>query len=147
MSVRLSAGGIIVGKEGTIVLVEQGGNSWSFPKGGVEEGESLLEAAKREIFEETGFKELILIEELGTYERYSIAWSGVGEDRTIPIGRRTLFLFHTDETEFVPTDGEITQARFVTLEEATALLTHPKDREFLLSVQDRIRIIECHLVH
>ena len=63
------------------------------------------------------------------------------------MGRRTLFLFHTDETTFVPTDGEITDARFVTIEEASALLTHPKDAEFLLSVKERIRLIQCHLVH
>jgi 8-oxo-dGTP pyrophosphatase MutT (NUDIX family) len=136
---RLSAGGAIVGPDGRIVIVRQHDNSWSLPKGGVEEGESLIEAARREIYEETGITDLVLIEELGTYDRYSIGRDGTGEDHSLPMGRRTFFLFHTKETAFTPTDGEITEARWVTVDEALSLLTHPRDVEFLASVRGRIR--------
>jgi 8-oxo-dGTP pyrophosphatase MutT (NUDIX family) len=136
---RISAGGVILGTDGRIVVVHQAGNSWSLPKGGVEGKESLLEAARREIFEETGIDDLELVEELGTYDRYSIAKGGVGENRDLPLGRRTFFLFRTNQAEFTPTDGEITEARWVSIDEALALLTHPKDGEFLASVRDRIR--------
>lgn len=46
-----SAGGVVINKEGKILVVNQNSNSWSLPKGHTEEKESALEAAKREIYE------------------------------------------------------------------------------------------------
>lgn len=135
---RKSAGGIIIGPSGDIVLVHQWGNSWSFPKGGIEEGETPLQAAKREIFEETGIKHLLLIEQLGSYERYSIGPDGIGEVKEWGMRPRTIFLFQTDEHNLHPLDKEVTEARYVPVEEALVLLTHPKDREFLESVREKI---------
>jgi 8-oxo-dGTP diphosphatase len=138
MLLRESAGGIVVGQGGKIVLVEQNSNSWSFPKGGVEEGESLLEAATREIEEETGIKNLEYKGELGSYERYSIGKDGIGETTEFGKRKRTFFLFITNETRLAPQDGEVTEARWVTVDEALAMLTHPKDKEFLRNVRDNI---------
>ena len=53
-----SAGGVIENTEGKIVVVSQRGTSWSLPKGHIEDGEDILAAAKREIYEETGITEL-----------------------------------------------------------------------------------------
>ena len=135
-----SAGGIVRGPDGRVVLVRQHGNSWSFPKGAVEEGESLLDAATREIEEETGITQLELKGELGSFERYSIGKDGTGENAEWGMKKRTLFLFVTDQHALHPQDpdGEITEVRYVTLEEAQDLLTHPKDREFLRSVWGKI---------
>jgi len=135
-----SAGGVVRGPDGRIVLVRQHGNSWSFPKGHVEEGESRLDAAQREIFEETGIADLELVKELGSYERYSIGKNGIGEDQDRGFRRRTIFLFTTRATVLKPQEvgGEITDARFVTPDEALEMLTHPKDREFFKSVRDTI---------
>lgn len=135
-----SAGGIVLGLEGKIVLVEQHGNSWSFPKGRVESGETTLAAAKREIFEETGVSDLELVCELGSYERYSIGKDGTSEKVEDGLRRRTLFLFATNQSDFQAHDpgGEVTEVRWVTLDEAFTLLTHHKDREFLESVRDVI---------
>lgn len=138
MNVRLGGGGVILGKDGKIVVVEQKSNTWSLPKGGVEEGEILLEAAIREIREETGISDLEYIQELGTYERRSIAKDGVSENLDMPIGRRTFFLFRTIEETLNPTDAEITKALWVTFDEALSLISHPKDREFLASVRDQV---------
>jgi 8-oxo-(d)GTP phosphatase len=140
--VRESAGGIIVGPQGSIVLVEQHGNSWSFPKGGIEEGESPLVAAQREIEEETGLTELTYIKPLGSYTRYSLALDGKTENPAWGNRKRTFFLFTTAQTTFHTHDpqGEITQVRWVSIEEALQLLTHPKDKEFLESVRDTLVI-------
>lgn len=142
MPQRDSAGGIVVSIGGRIALVEQHGNSWSFPKGGIEAGETLLQAAQREIAEETGLTELSLLGELGSYERYSIAKDGIGESTEFGLRKRTMFLFTTKQ-DFPPqhTDsaGEVTASRWATLEEAYALLTHPKDKEFLQSVAERVQ--------
>ncbi len=140
MKPRASAGGIIVGPKGKIVLVEQHGNSWSFPKGGIEEGETELQAAKREIFEESGLRDLTLVSELGSYERYSIGPGGHEEAVAWGLRRRTLFLFQTNvtEEELHPHDSEVTKIGYFTIDEAKERLTHIKDKEFLLSVRNRV---------
>ena len=137
---RASAGGIVLNGEGKLALVEQHGNSWSFPKGGIEAGEDALAAAKREIFEETGLSDLHLLEELGSYERYSIGPDGTSENTEWGLRRRTLFLFTTGEKEFrmQPDDKEITQMKWVTVDEALALLSHPKDKAFLESSRAKV---------
>ncbi len=66
-----AAGGIVLNDKGEIAIVSQFGEEWVLPKGKVENGEELLEAAKREIYEETSLKELELVTNLGTYEHYS----------------------------------------------------------------------------
>ena len=140
MTPRPSAGGIIVGPDGKIVLVEQHGNSWSFPKGGIEAGETELEAAVREIYEETGLTDITLLEELGSYERYSIGPHGQGEATDWGLRRRTLFLFTTHATvaELRPIDSEVTQVGYFTLDEAVEKLTHPKDKEFLRTYREKV---------
>lgn len=138
MRTNEAAGGIVLGPQGSIIVVEQHGNSWCFPKGGVEQGESLLDAARREIAEETGVGDLLLLRELGSYERKSIAKNGVGETDEFGTRKRTFFLFKTSQTELAPQDGEVTQARWASLDEAAALLTHPKDREFFASIRPAV---------
>ena len=50
----ITAGGIIVNEYKEVVIVNQNHDSWSLPKGHVEDNETFLETAKREIYEETG---------------------------------------------------------------------------------------------
>ena len=141
---RESAGGVVVNGEGKLALVEQHGNSWSFPKGGVEPGETHLAAALREIAEETGLGGLTFAGELGSYTRRSIGLDGTGENMNWPATTRTFFLFTTGATQLAtPHDphGEITRARFVSIDEALALLAHPADREFLKSHIGKINAI------
>ena len=141
MSPRASAGGIILNPEGKVLLVRQHNNSWSFPKGGIEPNETPLMAARREIAEEAGITELTLLSELGSYERYSIAKDGVGEQTALGLRPRTLFLFSTHATP-KPDNVETTDVRWVTTDEALELLTHPKDKEFFESVRDKIEAAE-----
>jgi 8-oxo-dGTP diphosphatase len=60
------------GKRGPILLVERGGHPlkgyWSLPGGLVETGESLDEAVRREILEETGLR-VKPVEMFGVFER------------------------------------------------------------------------------
>ena len=137
MPPRASAGGIILNPEGKVLLVCQHNNSWSFPKGGIEPGENALLAARREIAEEAGITELTLLAELGSYERYSIAKDGVGEQKELGLRPRTLFLFSTHASP-KPDHVETTDVRWVTPDEALELLTHPKDKEFFASVRGKI---------
>lgn len=42
-----SAGGIVLNAQNEIVLVNNKGKSWKYPKGHIESGENTLKAAKR----------------------------------------------------------------------------------------------------
>ena len=73
-----SAGGVVLGEGGTIVLVRAkgGDGAFLFPKGHVENGETDEEAARREIAEEAGLARLESIDDLGESERYAIRPGG-----------------------------------------------------------------------
>jgi DNA polymerase len=55
------------------LLLYKGGTYWNFPKGHFESGETGLEAALRETYEETGLKksDLKIIPEFRAYEKFS----------------------------------------------------------------------------
>lgn len=127
-----SAGGVVVNGEGRVLLVSQHGTSWSLPKGHLEEGETPLVAARREIHEETGVTQLELVRPLGSYSRYRLGADG-GEDRS-ELKTIHLFLFRTGVTELAPLDPDNPEARWVERESVAALLTHAKDREFFASI-------------
>lgn len=64
---ELSAGAVVASEEAPEILLlhERSEDRWCFPKGRLEPGETLMEGAIREIVEETGIKELTVVEELG----------------------------------------------------------------------------------
>ena len=127
-----TAGGVVLNSQGQVLVVNQNHNSWSLPKGHVDPGETALEAARREIYEESGVGNLELIKELGSYERYKIALDG-GDDLT-ELKVITLFLFNTDVKELNPQDPANPEARWVDKEKVVDLLTHYKDKVFFESI-------------
>lgn len=132
-SVKKCTGGVVVNKDGDILVVSQRGDSWALPKGHIDPGEDELTAAKREIKEETGISEVMLVKELGTYERHRIGPGGVGED-TSETKRYTFFLFTTTQMELAPEDPLNPEARWIPREDVASMLTHPKDAAFFESI-------------
>lgn len=66
-----AAGGVVTNSSDEILFIHRIGK-WDLPKGKIEKGESLEQAALREIEEETGLKELILEEFLNnTFHIYT----------------------------------------------------------------------------
>ena len=66
-----AAGGVVSNKNGEILFIRRMGK-WDLPKGKIEKGESLEQAAIREVEEETGIRELILEEFLNnTFHIYN----------------------------------------------------------------------------
>ncbi len=133
-----SAGGIVLNKDGLVLVVNQKGTSWSLPKGHIDPGEDELAAAVREINEESGIKpeNLRMVSRLGTYSRYKISITG-GEDKG-ELKEITLFLFRSGQSDLKPIDPENPEAIWVEKDKVAGLLTHPKDREFYLSVVGKI---------
>ena len=109
---------------------------YSIVAGHVEEGEDNLTAAKREIYEESGVSELELIEYLGEYQRYRISKKGSEDISELKIIH--LYLFKTTQTELKPVDPENPEAIWVDKFFVVNYLTHHKDREFYLSIVDKI---------
>jgi 8-oxo-dGTP pyrophosphatase MutT (NUDIX family) len=72
----ISAGGVIYrifeGNTFFALVGRRRGNYWCLPKGRVEQDETVIDAARREVFEETGIAEVELGEKIGTirYEFY-----------------------------------------------------------------------------
>src|SRR5216684_1236098 len=136
MKKTFSAGGVVTNDEGNVLVVSQRGTSWSLPKGHVDPGESALAAARREIYEESGIRDLELIRELGSYERYRIGVDG-GDDRS-ELKVITMFLFRTSETVLRPVDADNPEACWVERAKVVPLLTHERDKQFFLGVE-----LEC----
>ena len=136
MKRTLSAGGVVLNPAGLVLVVNQFGTSWSLPKGHLEKGEDALTAAKREVLEEAGVAELLLVRELGSYQRYRIALDG-GDDLT-ELKTIRMFLFRTAQEKLAPQDPENPEARWVERPAVAPLLTHRKDREFFLGVADSL---------
>lgn len=141
METKISAvaGGVVLNANGDVLVVSQHGDSWSLPKGHVDEGEETLAAAIREIKEESGITELVFVRELGTYERHRIGKDGIGDDLS-ELKQMTMYLFTTTEMDLVPEDPENPEARWVKKDQVALLLTHPKDAAFFESVQDTLDI-------
>ena len=70
------AGAIIINKNNEVAIVNQNYDSWSLPKGHIDPGETKIDAAKRELYEETGIKDATLIKYIGEYGRYRIGLNG-----------------------------------------------------------------------
>ncbi len=115
MKTQIAAGGIVLRKRAghwQVLVLQDMNRAWTFPKGAVEQGEHLLDAAKREIREEVGITDVTKVAALApiryTYRRggtiaktvhYFLFESngketpvaqkeeGIGEIRWLPIGK------------------------------------------------------------
>ena len=129
MQETISAGGVVVNAKGEIALVLNGPVFWGFPKGHVDPGEELLEAAKREITEETGLTLFEYERDLGSYRRMG------GKDLAEP-KLMHMFLFRTDEETLAPLDPHNPEARWVPRDAVAGMLKNGIDREFFESILD-----------
>ncbi|MFL2696764.1 MAG: NUDIX domain-containing protein [Candidatus Actinomarina sp.] len=99
---------------------------WGYPKGHLDEKETPIKAAEREVFEETGFK----VTSVGTKpiaeSRYEIRKDGKAIQKTV-----WLFEMKIVESYKKEPDEEIEEIAIVTFEEALHLLTYEEDKKIL----------------
>jgi 8-oxo-dGTP diphosphatase len=119
-----AAGGVVVrsgdGGRRVAVIHRPKYMDWSLPKGKLEPGEDWLEAALREVEEETGYhcKPSVELPHVSYLDRK---------------GRRKLvryWLMEPVDGEFQP-HGEVDELRWIGREQAEELLTYPHDRELV----------------
>ena len=126
MNKEFSAGAVIFKKEGKnilfLVIYSARNKIWGFPKGHLEEGETEKEAALREIKEETGLDNLRFIDgftEKVMYETISkrLPFEGQRIKKYV-----TYFLCETGNQDIIVDGREISDFRFLALDEAETLV-------------------------
>jgi 8-oxo-dGTP diphosphatase len=119
-----AAGGLVVqrrsGKLEIAVVHRPVHRDWSFPKGKLEPGESFEQAARREVLEETGMT-CRLVRFIGHTEYVDRK----GRPKAV-----AYWVMAPEAGSFRP-NGEVDELRWVTLEDATRLLTYPRDIELV----------------
>lgn len=120
------------GKDSFLVVKSRSGH-WSFPKGHAESGESSLETAARELYEETGLKKVTFI----TQETFSETRISVEFDETI-LKTTIWYLCFIDQNEKVniqDTD-EIVEYRWLGFDDAYELLSHDETKRVFLDARN-----------
>ena len=75
LPLRIGVGIILLNNENNVFVgkrIDNPKNSWQMPQGGVDQNENFLQAAKRELEEETGIKSVKLIKELDGWFKYDL---------------------------------------------------------------------------
>ena len=139
-----SAGGIIL-NNGHILLVNQHQSSWSLPKGHIENNELPLDAAYREIYEETGIIHLNLLSYLGNYTRFKIG-KDITQDDTSEKKTLHFFLFKTNQHHTQSHDTANPENKWIPIREVVNHLTHPKDKDFFHSIIPKIMSFDSPLI-
>jgi 8-oxo-dGTP pyrophosphatase MutT (NUDIX family) len=128
---EVSAGGIVYRRSaGTIeVALIRTAKRWGLPKGHVEPGEAIQEAACREVLEETGLEGEV-VEKLGDIA-YRYAYKKASGELVRVFKRVHFYLLRWSKGEVHGHDYEVDEARWLGLEEALQKLTYPTEQKMM----------------
>ena len=75
LPLRLGVGAVVLNKENRVFVGKRRDNpvnKWQMPQGGVNAGEELIDAMKRELQEETGIKNIEILKEVNGWSEYEL---------------------------------------------------------------------------
>ncbi len=131
--IKEDAGAIVVNKKTRqVALIKMHHNVWGFPKGGIRKGEDTVEAAKREVYEETGIKKVDVIKEFPVYKRAN----SYRPDQMISI---KMYLFETDQEDLGQVEYDVAEVKWCPIDEVAITLTLQEDIDFFLSVKKDVK--------
>ena len=82
LPLRIGVGIILLNKKNKVFVgkrIDNQTNSWQMPQGGVDPNENFLQAAKRELEEETGIKNIKIIKEFDKWLEYDLPKNLLGK--------------------------------------------------------------------
>ncbi len=136
------AGGIVIWND-QVLIIHQNKNSWSLPKGHVEVGEPIEQAARREIQEESGITDLHLVRKLGIIQRYKIGING--QDDHSELKDIHVFLYLTAHGAVASSEPH-SMPVWMPAQQIGHYLTHPKDAAFFIENQPNIAQYLCESI-
>ena len=136
LRIERSAGGVVVrplAGSWHALLIRDPYGKWSLPKGHIEGGESLREAAVREVEEETGIRPEAVGPRIDTVD-----WVFRKGDETVH-KYCTFFLMRSRNGEAVPQfDEGITECMWLPVRDAASRIKYPDTREVVLRADEKI---------
>lgn len=134
MTFEKSCGAVVYRKHhgNTEILLIKHLNSghWSFPKGHVEEGETEVETALREIKEETDIDVMI-----DPTFRETVTYFPKKETQKVVV----YFMAKAKNFDFTPQESEIADIRWVDICHAASLLTYENDKTIVAKAKNAIK--------
>jgi len=82
LPLRLGVGAIVLNNKNKVFVGKRKDNpvnKWQMPQGGVNEGEKLIDAMKRELKEETGIKNIKILKEIDGWSEYELPENLLGK--------------------------------------------------------------------
>lgn len=132
---EISAGAVIYKKMDNDILFllvySKRNKEWGFAKGHIEADETEIEAALREIREETGIINISFIENFKLTDSYKIKGTLPSTKDRIITKKVIYYLCYTNKDFTYKTDDEIGSCKWVTCKEALSLLKYDKQKEIL----------------
>ena len=121
------AGGILKNEDNVALVKNIRAGFWGFPKGRIEKNEKPADAARREVFEETGIKDIRIVKSLGSYKR------AAADGKPVLLNNH-MFLFSTRQEKFMPLEGHALDTQWVPIDKVDSYLELDQDKKFFQSV-------------
>lgn len=112
-------------------------NNWSFPKGHVEDSETPIQTALRELEEETGIKDVEILDLPILNEEYSITRNGERK-----LKKNGYFIGFVKDVNIAIQEGEIQESKWLTYDEAMKEITYRERREVLQHAKEYLEQYE-----
>tara|TARA_Y100001968_G_C19219784_1_gene649125 strand:+ start:265 stop:693 length:429 start_codon:yes stop_codon:yes gene_type:complete len=137
--VDFASGGIAIDKDRVLIVKNKpdptrgGDGYWGFPKGHLEEGETPIQAAIREVQEETGFI-VVIGESLKPISetKYTYSWKNVKINKTVWYFKMTIVKAFSLEP-----DNEVEEVALENFESAYNILSFENDKKLLRYVSEK----------
>ena len=125
MKQEKSCGCIVINDRKQVLLVHHNAGHWDFPKGHIEEGETEIQTAIREVKEETGIE----VQIDGDY-RYVTSYS----PKKDVIKEVVYFLAKNNNEDKKPQIEEVSEVKWFSFDEAINKITYDNSRDILIKL-------------